>query len=392
MAPIKRIGILVQPNGIDSHQLIDCIVAVGSKSGWEHVLLPADTISGLRDFGEGFIDGYIGHFLTQELIDELMDAAIPAVHLCSAMPESTLPRVVTDEVAVGRLAATYLLSLGLPRFGFIGVADDTASAARANGFEEALHVAGHGCHAFFRHTGGDGKAPRSPPDDLRTWVRALPTPIGIFAGSDNLALKLLAVCRKFKISVPKDVAVLGVGNDDLFCNLSTPPLTSIALATQRIAYNGSQMLERLMDGTNLDEREILIPPIAVIPRQSSTLPAILDPDVAAAVNYIALHVKDGLRVVDILRNVQVSRSSLDQRFSKIMGCTLATEIRRAQIELAKRMLSETQEQMPRVAIAAGFPNAKQLSATFHREVGVSPTAYRRRLSAITPAAGPVGHP
>jgi transcriptional regulator GlxA family with amidase domain len=42
------------------------------------------------------------------------------------------------------------------------------------------------------------------------------------------------------------------------------------------------------------------------------------------------------------------------------------------------LLAETDESMPRVALAAGFSNAKQLGASFHHETGVTPSDYRRK--------------
>jgi LacI family transcriptional regulator len=76
--------------------------------------------------------------------------------------------------------------------------------------------------------------------------------------------------------------------------------------------------------------------------------------------------------------VAVSRRSLEQRFLKALGRTPAAEIRRAQIELARRMLAETDEPMTRVAAAAGFASAKQFSATFHHETGLTPRDYRHQ--------------
>lgn len=375
MARNKCVGIVVRPTCTYCRRIVDGIITVGTQARWEHILVPTDVPSALG----GFVDGYIGHFSERQLVDQVRGIAIPAVDISCAHPDSTLPRVVTDEVAVGRLAAAYLLSLGLPRFGFVGSATDECAAARAKGFVEVLEAAGHRSDSFIDLPSTEPGAHQPPPKDLQKWVQKLPKPIGLLSNSDLLGLQLLAICRKFNIAVPKDAAVVGVGNDDLFCTIADPPLTSIALATQRIGFDGAQMLAALMDGKKLEGRTILIPPVAVIPRQSTALPAILDRDVAAAVSYIALHAKDNLSVADVLRNIPVSRSSLDQRFIKALGHTPATEIRLAQIELAKKMLSDTQEQMPQVATAAGFHSAKQLTATFHREVGVSPTAYRRQF-------------
>jgi LacI family transcriptional regulator len=267
----------------------------------------------------------------------------------------------------------------LPRFGFIGSAGEYPSITRLKGFEDTLKAAGRTYHSFLEPTGTKGEANPQRPNDFPTWVRKLQKPIGVFASSDILGLQFLAICKKLNIIVPKEAAILGVGNDDLLCRIANPPLTSIALPTQRIGFDGAKVLALLMDGKTLPQKTILIPPAGVIPRQSSALLSILDADIAAAMSYIALHAKDHLRVIDVLRNIHVSRASLDQRFMKVLGRTPASEIRRAQLDLAKTVLSETQEQMPQVAVAAGFLNAKQLTATFHHEVGITPTAYRRQF-------------
>jgi LacI family transcriptional regulator len=353
-------------------------------------LVPTDVPSALGDRCKGLIDGFIGDFSGQLLLGQVRKTAIPAVDISSELRESPLPRVATDEFAVGRLAATYLLSLGLPRFGFIGSAGEYPSIARLTGFEKILEAAGRTCHSFLEPTGAKGTANPQRTNDFPAWVRKLQRPIGVFASSDILGLHFLAICKSLNVAVPKEAAVLGVGNDDLLCKIANPPLTSIALATQRIGFDGAKLLALLMDGKTLPQKTILIPPAGVIPRQSSALHSILDADVAAAVSYIALHAKDHLHVIDVLRNVHVSRASLDQRFMKVLGRTPASEIRRAQIDLARMVLSETQEQMPQVALSAGFLNAKQLTATFHHEVGITPTAYRRQFQRLTISRKPIG--
>ncbi len=170
----------------------------------------------------------------------------------------------------------------------------------------------------------------------------------------------------------------------MFCELASPPLSSIALATRRIGYEAARVLERLMAGEVMAAGEgpaggrLLVPPAGVVPRRSSDVPAVLDADVAAAVRYISLHVRDDLQVADVLREVPMSRRSMEQRFLKALGRTPAAEIRRAQVEVARQMLAETDEPMARVALAAGFSDAKQLGAGFRRETGMTPTACRRQ--------------
>jgi LacI family transcriptional regulator len=347
------------------------VAAVSAQAGWDCVLVPAEAPPPVEL--AGFVHGVIGYLADPALVDHARRARVPAVDVSPARPDAPPPRVSTDELAVGRLAAEHLQSLGLSYFAFIGTRADYLSQLRERGFTQALSASGLRCHAF--HDG----APRArgAPETLEQWVRRLPKPVGVLACSDARALDLLAACRKLKAPVPASVAVLGVDNDEVFCELANPTLSSVALPAQRIGYEGARLLDSLMAGRS-PPPPVLLPPEGVVSRRSTDLPALLDPDVAAAVRFIRLHVADGLHVEDVLREVQVSRRSLEQRFLKALGRTPAAEIRRAQVDAARRMLADTDEPMARVAAAAGFSSAKQFGASFHHETGLTPRDYRRR--------------
>jgi LacI family transcriptional regulator len=376
MPATKRIGILLHPVRTYCRRVLRGITSVGGRAQWEWLLVSADVDPLFDSLSQGFLHGVIGHFSEKTLLQQVARAKLPAVDIAPLDREDRFVRVTTDELAVGRLAAAHLLSLGLPHFGFYGTKSHYQSLLREQGFRRPIEAAGLSCHVMLDAAASDSRESHNG-RDLEDWLRQLPKPIGVMASTDSRALQLLAVCRKLQIDVPNTLAVLGVDNDDVFCETANPPLTSIALSTQRIGYQAARVLEDLMQGTKPEQQRILIPPAGIVPRRSSDLPAALDADVAAAVRYIALHVQDDLQVADILRQVPVSRTSLEQKFRKILGRSPAAEIRRAQIELAKLILSQTESAMTEVARAAGFSNAKQLGTTFHRETGMTPTFYRR---------------
>ena len=376
MPSVKRVGVVMQPVRPYCRAVLRGVASVSAQAKWECVLIAADGPPPVVDLG-GFVHGLIGHFSERMLLEHVERARVPAVDISPAERHVNLPRVSTDDLAVGRLAAAHLLSLGLPNFAFFGTRLHYYSLLREQGFRQAVSAAGLSCHVFLN--GPDGAAHGTGTGEpLEQWVARLPKPIGIMASTDSRALDILAVCRKLAIPVPGSVAVLGVDNDEVFCELANPTLSSIALSTQRIGYEAARMLDRLMAGETPPEKQLLVPPAGVVPRRSSDIPCILDPDVAAAVRYISLHVQDDLQVADVLREVPVSRRALEQRFLKALGHTPAAEIRNAQVEVAKQMLAQTDEPMARVALAAGFSNAKQLGASFQHLVKMTPTAYRRQ--------------
>ena len=374
---MKRVGVIMLPVRPYCRRVLRGVTAVGSQAQWECLLIPADAPKPVAEFS-GFVHGLIGHLSDRPVLEVVRRAGVPAVDISPAQSGANLPRVTTDDVAVGRLAAAHLLSLGLPHFAFYGTRRDYYLLLRAQGFKEAIGAAGLTCHVLLSGPPRAGGRPAADVGPLDAWLRKLPKPIGILAGTDSLALQLLAACRKLNLDVPGTVAVLGVDNDDVFCELSVPSLSSIALSTQSIGYEAARMLDRLMAGEQPAEKRLLIPPAGVVARRSSGLRSVLDHDVAAAVRYIALHVQDDLQVADVMREVAMSRRSLEQRFLKVLGRSPAAEILRAQVEVAKQMLRETDESMPTVARAAGFSSAKQLSTSFHRVTGRTPTAFRRQ--------------
>lgn len=373
----RRVGIVVQPTRMYCRRVVRGIAAVGAEAGWEWLLVPSEGAPALM---AASLDGVIGHFAGAESAEELLKSGLPAVDFSSAGASSKVVRVTSDDVAVGRVAAAYLLSLGLAHYGFFGWRARDDSQSRARGFEGTIAAAGLTCDSFLWPASErkDNGPEEEPNGELARWVAALPKPIGVLASNDRRALQLLAVCRKLGIAIPDEVAVLGVDNDEVFCELANPTLSSIALSTQCIGYEAGRTLERLMRGQKPKENTLLIPPVGVVPRQSSERGVILDPEVAAAVRYIALHVQDDLQVADVVREVTVSRRSLHQRFLEVLGRTPAQEILRAQVEMAKQVLAETDESMARVATMAGFSNAKQLGNSFRHITGAAPTAYRRK--------------
>jgi LacI family transcriptional regulator len=214
---------------------------------------------------------------------------------------------------------------------------------------------------------------------VQRWVQRLPKPVGIFASTDIWGVQLAEVCRQTGLRVPEDVALVGVDNDDLLCEVARPSLSSIALPTERIGFEAAALLDRILARERPSLRPRLLPPIGVVARQSSDVLALDDPEVAAAVRFIREHSHTSIGVKDVLRAVTISRRSLERRFQAALDRTVWEEIRRAHLERAKSLLAGTAMPMWAVAEQAGFSDPRQLSVVFRQETGLTPTAYRGRV-------------
>jgi LacI family transcriptional regulator len=311
---------------------------------------------------------------------ELMQMKVPIVDLSNWQDDQRYPRVSPDDVAIGRMAAQYLMDLGLRSFGYAGLEGVYFSGLRRKGFLATLTAEDLSAQEL-NETDYTLPAGTVVPENVNlamlSWLLALPKPAGVFCSTDNRAAEVLEVCRLSGIRVPEDVCVLGVDNDELVTKVTHPPLSSIALPTHKIGFEAARLLDELMAGGEAPKEPILFPPTGVVARQSTNLLSIPDDDVLAAVRYIREQVHRQVTVRDLLRAVPVNRRYLERKFKQHLGRTPLQEIRRVRLEKAKQLLSGTDLSMPAVARRSGFPNAARLANVFHDSTGMTPTHYRR---------------
>lgn len=342
-----------------------------SHGPWEMAL---ESIAALEGSGARRFDGVIAHIGSNAAATTIERARLPAVNTSNLRRDIDLPRVTSDDVAVGRLAAEHFLNRGYQRFAFFGYEDHGYSDLRQKGFAEELARAGFEPAI---HTGRE----RMPA--LKRLVKKLDPPTAVMACNDRCARSVVEACERVGRAVPSDVAVMGVDNDEIICEGFQPRLSSVMLSTRLIGFRAAQWLEAMLTGeaTMKDSRreQVLLPPEGITTRQSTDHLAVDDPVVADAVRFIAERTREGVDVHRVARAVHVSRRALERRFHQALGRGPGHEIRRIQIERAKALLAGTDLAMTELADAAGFSSAKQLSETFTREVGLVPTAYRRQF-------------
>jgi LacI family transcriptional regulator len=330
-------------------------------------------------------DGLIAHVFTRDLAEALSRLRKPVVNVSGVLPDLAMPRVMADHEQVGRLAAEHFLDRGLRHFGFFGYTAHTFSIGRQEGFRREAGRAGCRVETYLSN---DPLHPEPTglwrwDDGLERWLVGLPRPVGVLASHDIQGVQLSEACRRAGLRVPDEVALLGVDDDDLFCELARPSLSSVALPGERIGYEAARMLEDLLTGhrRRTPRRTLLLPSPGVVTRQSSDMLAIGDEDVAVALRFIRAHAHGPMGVAEVLGAVAVSRRSLERRFRAALGRGLGEEIRRVRIEKAKALLSGTEMPIAQVATNAGFSETKHLSTVFRRDVEVTPTEFRRRSRA-----------
>ena len=333
-------------------------------------------------------DGIIARIESEELAEFLSTRGLPTVDLRYRFQLPGIPTIETNELSVAQLACDHLVECGVQHFAFCGFEGANYSEARQAFALEYLAQRGYTTSVYNSHadhptdTVGLEAEGLLHDEELGAWLQSLPKPVGLFACNDIRAAQVANVCRELNIKVPEQIAVVGVDDDRLICELTTPPLSSVALDTFRIGYLATEMLSRMMQGTAPEESRVLIRAKGVVRRQSTDLLLSDDPDVAAALEFIRNHACDGITVDDVAQAVNQSRSTLVRRFSKHAGTTIKAEITRVRVSRLKQLLADTEYPLLQIARMVGFAHVEYMSTMFKEHTGETPGQYRKLYQSI----------
>ena len=254
-------------------------------------------------------DGVIIRTDRKEILEKVVSTDIPTVDLRAAHNSSACV-VETDDRQVARLAAEHLINRGHRRFGFCGYANANFSRRRLKYLGDYLQTLGKTVDVYEARLISNKRtitrieaAAVEVEEELIEWVSKLSKPIGIMACNDIRGNQLLHACQRVNIRVPDDVAVVGVDNDEVVCNLANPPLSSVENNTQLIGCCAAEILHRLMDNGGEIDRVHLVSPTKVVDRQSTDSSLISDKDVAKAIAFIRENACRGINVSDVVQAV-----------------------------------------------------------------------------------------
>jgi LacI family transcriptional regulator len=327
--------------------------------------------------------GVISRHTTPELVRNCSQLGIPLVDLNDRPPYPGVPKIRPNNTAIGHLGAEHFLERGFRHFAYCGFGNEGWSCERRDGFVEALRLAGHGCDVLDLDYPGvitpDWNAQQTTL--LGAWLRHLPKPAGIMACVDVRAFQVIAAAQQVGLLVPEEIALLGVNNDLIRCELSYPSLSSIALNAHQSGYHAAELMDRLLRGEGPIPTDTRIDPLGVVTRMSTDILAVGDRNVAAALSVIRERACKGLSVDEVVACSAASRSQLEKKFRRYIGRSPQAEIRRVQLARVKELLSETDLPLKTIAGMTGFEHIEYLSVVFKRLTGQSPGQFRKQTRA-----------
>ena len=256
---------------------------------------------------------------------------------------------------MGRMAADAFLESGFRHFAFFGYRGVIWSDGRRSGFQARLEESGvaesfdsgdriRGENFFWNYD-----QPR-----VWRWLVSLPKPVGIMASDDTQATLLIETCNNYGIRVPYDVAIIGVDNDEVSCNLSQPAISSIDVDMERGGYQVARMIARMVKDPTDPGEDVVMQPIKLVLRRSSNAVATTDTAVQAALEFIHDNIRHKIRC------------AMDGVGDK----------GRKRIQYFADLLLSSDESIGNLSAQMDEPDAKTLTRRFQAIMKCTPSEYR----------------
>ena len=331
-------------------------------------------------------DGLIAYATDEIYLNIIKDQKKPTIvvdpwnHYQSQLPMQDYDTILCDSEAVGRAAADYFLRQKFRNFGYVSIVqtdNNQWSKERCKGFVSHVKNAGFDCH-IYENFSQEAQNWENEKKELQKWLSALPKQIALLAAMDVRGRQVIEACRSLGISVPREVAVLGVDNDELLCESTFPTMSSIKMGIEEAAFQGALLLQnRLLDKDDSPAKLIYYGPNGVVSRRSTDPSIVTNKRVIEAIEFIETNTRLPLSTNDIAHHLGISRRLLELSFKNELSCTVHEEITRIRLEKVRLLLRETDMAIAKIASETGFNNENYLSYIFRKYEQMTMSDYRK---------------
>jgi len=289
---------------------------------------------------------------------------------------TSIPNITSDYHLAGRMVADFFVQKGYRNFAFFGYKDVVWSEERCEGFFEQIAKYGFSSSFYEYHNEQIENLWFYESTPLIKWLKDLPTATALLACDDNQAIKITEACRIADLKIPEEIAVMGVDNDTVVCNLSEPPLSSLHMNVEMGGYETAALIDKMIKKKTKEYKDIYIKPLNIINRISTDIYSTDDPYVLQAIKYIHQNLSNKLCVEDIVKQIPLSRRLLEMRFKSVTGEPIYQYMLKLRIDNFAQSLLSSNEPISEIALNAGFIDYKNLARQFRQLKHCSPSEYR----------------
>ncbi len=361
------------------------IARLAGECGW-HVRAESRRSPPKNWRGDGVLAMLDGHPELMRFIRRVKRLGIPVVDLLEDYTDFDVTRVTGDNPEIGRLAAQHFNERDFRHAAFFSVRHNHTHDLRREGFAAEWRGETFRSWLWPDEAGAHRDDWRRMDAWLAAKLREAPKPLAVFAWNDYDATHVLNACRRADLTVPEEVAILGVDDNAVICEHQSVNLSSIAHDHERVGYMAAATLERLMSGGAPARPLTRVKPRGVVTRESTDTFAVYDRELKPAIDFIATHLSRPLGAAQIAAALKIPRIRLDRLFAAKLGRSAGAEIARRRLAEAKKLLVRTDLPLGTIAARCGYCHASFFIRTFRKATGVTPGVWRHgRTDALTAA-------
>ena len=317
-------------------------------------------------------DAIIGQW-NDDAMDLLKELNIPIVLQNYHHRSTTYSNLTGNYKGTGQMAAQFFAQRLFCHFAFFGVKGVVWSDERCEGYRQEVERLGGSFQSF--ESDKDNDASR---DEVSRWLRELPKPVALFCCDDSHAQFISETCKMENIRIPEEISLLGVDNDELICNISDPPISSIELEVERGGYAIGRLLHQQIRQELEGPFNVVINPIRIELRQSTEKHNIKDPYILKIVKYIESNCGPDLTIETLISQVPLSRRNIELKFKHIMNTSIYQYILECRVNRFANLLLTTDRPLADIAAEAGFRDYNNISRIFKKFKGCSPLEFRQK--------------
>lgn len=318
-------------------------------------------------------DAIIGRW-DESKLDLLSKLDIPIVLQNTKSRSNIYSNLTGEYIRTGQMAAEYFRKKFFTSYAFYGIKDVIWSTEKGRGFREEV-LKEKSQYSQFEE---DARTVYDR-QKLTDWLESLPKGTALFCCDDAHALTITETCKIAGINVPEDIAVLGVDGDDLICEISDPPISSIQLEVEHGGYETCRLLHQQILNKRREPFNVFISPSEIKERNSTRAFNISDPHIMSVVKYIDENYMCDIRMESIFKLVPLSRRSVEMRFKKATGMSIYQYLLNTRIEHFAYLLTTTDKPYIDLAYEVGFRDFANVTRTFRKYKGCTPLEHRKKL-------------
>ena len=323
------------------------------------------------DVNEPFLnfDGIILHSsLSAALVEKIKATGLPIVDLTGEYEDDKqIISVDSDAYKLGELAAEWFLRRGFTNFAIFGFKGLRFDSHMSDGFTSTLGKCGYGCDIKLRRpTCIPNEEFESYNRKLQEWVSGLPRKTAVFCHSPLLASQLVTLSLKCGMDVPREIAVMGAGNDIPLCTLQSMTISSVDENMQGVGYAAMRVMAHILEHPvrPKNRRKFCVPPIGVVERESTRVYPVDPPWLANLLLVLDDNMNRSYTVQELAALAKVSQPTLQKAFNQTFGMTAGKYITTIKMREAKRLIDMKKFSLKEIAARLDFSSPAYFSYAY----------------------------